>query len=167
MNNFESDFLSKKLLIPEKLEEYTADLKKQNKKIVTLNGSFDLLHAGHLHIIYEASLCGDVLLVALNSDASIQKYKDPSRPIIPLKYRLQMMAALQFVDYVTWFEETDPRALLEKVRPTIHINGIEYGKDCLEADIVRKYGGEVKTISIIEGLSTSNIIKRIKQSCAS
>src|ERR1700722_10649830 len=94
-------WLQKKLINPDQLERKVLELKSLGLKIATLNGSFDLLHAGHLYIIHQASLQGDKLIVALNSDASIQKYKSPSRPIITLKHRLEMMAALEFVDYVT------------------------------------------------------------------
>lgn len=141
-------------------------LKKKGKKIVTLNGSFDLLHAGHLHILYEASRQGDTLVVALNTDASIQRYKSAKRPIIPLLDRLHMIAALAFVDYVTCFDETDPRALLEKIQPHVHVNGAEYGANCIEADIVQKYGGQIYVVPLVPGLSTSNLIKKIVETCA-
>lgn len=122
------------------------------------------MHAGHLEIIYQASLVADILIVALNSDSSIKKYKSPNRPIIPLEERLKMMAALQFVDYVTWFDETDPIALLEKIKPDVHVNGAEYGAKCIEADTVKKHGGRVEIVQLVPGLSTSEIIKKI---CAS
>lgn len=152
-----------KVLSPSKLEEKSKELKQMGKTIATLNGSFDLLHAGHLQIIFEASQMADILIVALNSDSSIQKYKSPTRPIIPLDYRLEMMAALQFVNYVTWFEETDPRDLLSKIKPHVHINGSEYGLDCIEAETVKKHGGSVHIVHLIPGLSTSTIIHKIKQ----
>lgn len=154
-----------KLIPPENLEEVVEQLKKEGKTIATLNGSFDLLHAGHLEMIHQASLQGDILIVALNSDASIKKYKSPLRPIIPLEYRLQMMAALGMVDYVTWFEETDPRALLQKIRPHVHVNGAEYGENCIEAGVVKENGGRVHIVQLVPGLSTSAIIQKIK-TCA-
>lgn len=153
-----------KIIEPEKLASFSEKLKKEGKKIATLNGSFDLMHAGHLEMIYQAKLQGDVLIVALNSDSSIKKYKSPLRPIIPLKYRLQMMSALEFVDYVTWFEETDPRELLAKIKPDVHVNGSEYGANCIEADTVKSHGGRIHIVNLIPGLSTSEIIKKI---CAS
>ena len=112
--NFE-EYFSKKWVDPSKLVTHVEGLKKEGKTVATLNGSFDLLHAGHLHMIYEASQQADVLIMALNSDSSIKKYKSPLRPIVPLEYRLRMIAALDFVDYVTTFEETDPRTLLGKI----------------------------------------------------
>ncbi|HUD01727.1 MAG TPA: adenylyltransferase/cytidyltransferase family protein, partial [Rhabdochlamydiaceae bacterium] len=85
--NFE-EYFSQKWIDPSKIEETVEELKKSGKTVATLNGSFDLLHAGHLHMIYEASLQADVLILALNSDSSIKKYKSPLRPIIPLEFRL-------------------------------------------------------------------------------
>ncbi len=155
----------KKIIDPKDLEKKVKNLRRSNKKIVTLNGSFDLLHAGHLQIIYEASLQGDVLIVALNSDSSIQKYKSPKRPIIALEYRLELMAALEFVDYVTWFEETDPRAILSIIQPDVHVNGKEYGLDCIEAETVKKYQGKIYLVDKIPSLSTSSIIEKIKCVC--
>lgn len=137
-------------------------LKADGKTIVTLNGSFDLLHAGHLHMIFEASALADVLIVALNTDASIQQYKSKDRPIIPLAYRMQMMAAIECIDYVTWFNETDPRNLLSIIQPDVHANGSEYGYNCIEAETVKKHGGRVHIISLIPNLSTSQIIEKIR-----
>lgn len=150
-----------KLIDPKDLSEKVKDIRGRGYTIATLNGSFDLMHAGHLHIIYEASKAADCLIVALNSDSSIQKYKSPERPIIPLEYRLQMMAALGFVDYVTWFNETDPIALLDIIRPDIHVNGSEYGYNCIEADIVKKNGGRIEIVEKIPGLASSAVIEKI------
>lgn len=121
-----------------------------------------MLHAGHLYILEQASLEADFLLVALNSDASIQKYKSSKRPIIPLKYRLEMMAALEFVDFVTWFEETDPRDFLLKVRPDVHVNGAEYGSNCIEAEVVKQIGARLHLVDRIPGLATSEILEKIR-----
>ncbi len=150
------------MINPNLLEKKLKELRGQNKTIATLNGSFDLLHAGHLQIIYEASNQGDVLIVALNTDDSIKKYKSIKRPIIPLKYRLQMISALEFVDYVTYFDEIDPIKILSIIKPNVHINGKEYGENCIEADIVKKNGGKIYIVDLIENLSTSEIIKKIK-----
>lgn len=154
-----------KIITPDQLEKKVAQLRAQEKKIATLNGSFDLMHAGHLHMIYEASQVADILILALNSDQSIKQYKSPARPIIPLEYRLQMMAAIEFVDYVTWFDETDPRKLLSIIKPDVHVNGAEYGENCIEADVVKQYGGKVHIVDLVQGLSTTQIIKKIKSLC--
>lgn len=151
-----------KVIDPLELSLRISELRSQNKTISTLNGSFDLLHAGHLQIIFEASQLGDVLIVALNSDNSIRQYKSPKRPIIPLEYRLQMMTALEFVDYVTWFEETDPRAILSMIKPNIHVNGAEYGENCIEAETVKSNGGRIHIVDLVPGLSTSMIVNKIQ-----
>lgn len=154
-----------KLIEPKDLETLIEKLRSENKTIATLNGSFDLMHAGHLYIIFEAAKTADVLIVALNSDSSIKRYKSPSRPIIPLTYRLQMMAAMMCVDFVTWFDETDPRELLQKIKPDVHVNGIEYGAQCIEKDVVEANGGKVHLVDRIDGLATSEIIEKIKTLC--
>ncbi len=165
LKNFE-EYFSQKWIDPSKIEETVDNLKKNGKTVATLNGSFDLLHAGHLHMIYEASQQADVLILALNSDSSIKKYKSPLRPIVPLEYRLRMIAALGFVDYVTTFEEIDPRVLLDKIKPHVHVNGAEYGANCIEADVVKSHGGRLHIVELIPGLSTSVLIKKIVDTCA-
>lgn len=154
---FETYYKSKRL-DPQKIEETILPLRKQGKKIASLNGSFDLLHAGHLHILFEAKAQADILIVALNSDTSIQQYKGENRPIIALEDRMKMLTAISCVDFVTWFNETDPRAILQKIKPDIHINGSEYGPNCIEAEIVKN----IHLVDLVEGLSTSNIINKIK-----
>lgn len=156
-------WLQKKLAHPEKLEEIVQAIRSEKKTIATLNGSFDLMHAGHLYILHQASLQADVLIVLLNSDHSIRAYKHPLRPIIELKYRLQMMAAIEFVDYVSWFEETDPRKILEKIRPDVHVNGAEYGQNCIEAETVKKIGARLHLVDRIDSLATTAVIERVKQ----
>jgi rfaE bifunctional protein nucleotidyltransferase chain/domain len=158
----EPKWLRKKLVRPELIEKKRAALREKKLTLAMLNGSFDLLHAGHLFIIHEASQQADKLLIALNSDQSIRSYKSIHRPIIALKYRLEMIAALEFVDFVTWFDETDPRALLEKVQPDVHVNGAEYGKHCIEADTVKAYGGRLHLVRRIPSLSTSSVIDKIR-----
>jgi D-glycero-beta-D-manno-heptose 1-phosphate adenylyltransferase len=152
-----------KIIEPSQLSQRVNTLRTQQQTIATLNGSFDLLHAGHLQIIFEASQMCDSLIVALNSDRSIQQYKSPKRPIIPLEYRLQMMTALEFVDYVTWFEETDPCALLTIIKPDIHVNGAEYGENCIEANTVKSHGGKIHIVQLVPGLSTSSVISKIQE----
>lgn len=162
MSRFVEQFYKNKFIAPQDVEDKVSELREQGKSIATLNGSFDLMHAGHLHIVYEASKQADILIVALNTDKSIQAYKNPKRPIISLEYRLQMMAALAFVDYVTWFDETDPRALLTKIKPDTHVNGADWGKNCIEAETVKKNGGLVHIVELKPGLSTSSILAKIR-----
>jgi rfaE bifunctional protein nucleotidyltransferase chain/domain len=160
-----SVWLQRKIVPPEELEAKVYEWKASQRKLVTLNGSFDLLHAGHLHILFEAKQQGDLLLVALNSDTSIQRYKSPRRPIIPLPYRLELVAAIEWVDAVTWFEETDPRNFLKRVRPHVHVNGAEYGPDCIEAQTVREGGGRLHLVERIDSLSTTAILEKVKELC--
>lgn len=160
-----AEAIAPKVIDPAALEEKLVELRGEHKTIATLNGSFDLLHAGHLEMIYQASLQADLLIVALNTDSSIQQYKSPLRPIIPLEYRLQMMAALEMVDFVTWFEETDPIRILSLIKPDVHVNGAEYGENCIEAEVVRAHGGRIHIVELVPGLSTSQIIKKIVATC--
>ncbi len=162
--NYE-DFFVSKFIKPCDLEERMKDLRNSLCTIASLNGSFDLLHAGHLHIIYEASKQADLLIVALNSDISIQTYKSELRPILSLEYRLKMISALAFVDYVTAFDEVDPLVILEKIRPDVHVNGSEYGPNCIEADLVRRNGGRLHMVELVPGLSTSALIANIIDKC--
>lgn len=165
MTSFWEIYRNKKMIFPQEIEKKIASLRNQGKTIATLNGSFDLLHAGHLHLLFAASQQADVLIVALNSDSSIKQYKSPARPLITLDQRMQMMSALEFVDYVTWFDELDPRDILEKIQPDVHVNGSEYGKDCVEEEVVKKYGGKIHIVTLVPGLSSSSIIEKIKKSC--
>jgi rfaE bifunctional protein nucleotidyltransferase chain/domain len=155
------EWLVKKLVEPVDWSTWAEKIRQQGETVATLNGSFDLLHAGHLYIISEAKKQAGRLLVALNSDASIQRYKSPLRPIVPLRYRLEMVAALEFVDAVTWFEEDDPRAFLRAVRPDVHVNGAEYGQECIEASTVREVGGRLHLVDRIGTLATSEVIAKV------
>lgn len=167
MTNEWTEYSRRKTIAPEGLKEAVAAFRLQKKRIATLNGSFDLLHAGHLYMLYEASKTADLLIVAVNSDASVKAYKSADRPLIPLCQRLEMLTAIAFVDYVTWFEESDPRALLEIIKPDVHVNGIEYGTNCIEAATVRNNGGMLHLIERLPGLATSEIIKKLgKVECA-
>lgn len=147
------------------LEGVISELRSAKKTIATLNGSFDLLHAGHLEILFQASLQADILIVALNTDRSIREYKNPKRPIIPLEQRILLIAALEMVDYVTYFDEVNPKQLLQKIQPDVHVNGSEYGQDCIEAEVVRMQRGRIHIVEKIPGLSTSHIINKIKKTC--
>jgi len=157
------EWFQEKFIEPKDLEKVVASLREKKKTIVTLNGSFDLMHAGHLFIVHEASKKGDSLIVALNSDPSIKQYKGEERPIISLADRLRMVAALEWVDFVTFFEEADPRAVLSTIKPDVHVNGAEYGEGCNEAETVKQFGGSVQLVRRIPGLATSAIIEKIKK----
>jgi D-beta-D-heptose 7-phosphate kinase/D-beta-D-heptose 1-phosphate adenosyltransferase len=146
-------------LVPRQaLEPLATTLRAKGKRIVTINGSFDILHTGHLHILSQARQLGDVLIVGLNSDTSVKSYKGPSRPIVPEHSRAEMLLALRIVDYVHIFDEPDPIAFLKEIRPDVHVNGSEYGEDCIESETVRRSGGIIHIVSRIPGLSTSQLI---------
>jgi D-beta-D-heptose 7-phosphate kinase/D-beta-D-heptose 1-phosphate adenosyltransferase len=144
------------------LRPAAARLRGQGKRIVTINGSFDVLHAGHLHILEEARRQGDVLIVGLNSDASVRGYKGPGRPIVPEQQRAQMLLALRVVDYVHIFNESDPIAFLSEVRPDVHVNGAEYGQDCVESGVVKDGGGRLHLVGRVAGLSTTDVVGKLR-----
>ncbi|MBN1645275.1 adenylyltransferase/cytidyltransferase family protein [Candidatus Woesearchaeota archaeon] len=138
------------------------ELRSQGKKIVTTNGSFDILHYGHVFAFNKAKEQGDILIVGLNSDISIKKYKGNDRPIIPQEYRAKLLAALECVDYVVLFDETIPNDFLEKVKPDVHVNEANYGENCIEAPVIKKHGGKLYLFKReIEGVSTTGIIHKI------
>lgn len=111
-------------------------LRAKGKRIVTVNGAFDVLDNGHLHILSEARQRGDVLIVALNSDASVRSCTRSDRPFVPEQHRAEMLLALRIVDYVHIFDEPDPIAFLEELRPDVHVNGSRYGESCIESQTV-------------------------------
>jgi D-beta-D-heptose 7-phosphate kinase / D-beta-D-heptose 1-phosphate adenosyltransferase len=158
--NLEGD----RLVARDRLAPLAALLRSQGKKIATINGSFDLLHAGHLHILEDARHQGDVLIVGLNSDASVKRYKSADRPLIGEVDRARMLLALRSVDYVHIFDEDVPMPFLEEVRPDVHTNGSEYGAECVEAPTVTKHGGRIHIVEKVPGLSTSAIIDKIRAS---
>jgi rfaE bifunctional protein nucleotidyltransferase chain/domain len=141
------------------LAPLAAALRARGRRIVTVNGSFDVLHNGHLHILKEARQRGDVLIVGLNSDASVRSYKGPDRPIVTERRRADMLLALRAVDYVHIFDEADPIAFLEQIRPDVHVNGSEYGEECIEADTVKRGGGVIHIVKRLPGLSTSGLVE--------
>ncbi|HZM94336.1 MAG TPA: bifunctional heptose 7-phosphate kinase/heptose 1-phosphate adenyltransferase [Vicinamibacterales bacterium] len=152
-------------LVPRRaLSSLAATLRARGKRIVTINGSFDLLHGGHLYILNQARRQGDVLIVGLNSDASVRGYKGPTRPIVPERRRAEMLLALRMVDYVHIFDEPNPIAFLEEVRPDVHVNGAEYGQDCVESEAVRRGGGELYLVDRVPDLSTSGLLEQLHPS---
>ncbi len=158
----QSDLTGSRLLARSHLAPLANLLRAQGKRIVTINGSFDLLHAGHLYILEQAKAQGDVLIVGLNSDASVKRYKSKDRPIISEAERSKMLLGLRCVDYVHVFDEDAPMVFLEEVKPHVHVNGSEYGEDCIEAPTVKRHGGSLYIVNKISGLSTSQILEKIQ-----
>jgi len=139
--------------------------KKEGKKIVTTNGSFDLFHAGHVELLQKAKSRGDILIVGVNSDKSVKEYKKkPGRPIIPERYRAEVVAAIEYVDYVFLFDDLIPNPWLDKIRPHIHANSAEYGAKCVETEALGLYGGELFLVPKEDiPLSTSIIEAKIRK----
>jgi len=147
----------------DKLAALIAAEKKAGKKVVTTNGVYDFLHAGHLHYLEEARALGDLLVVILNTDASVKRIKGPSRPVNSEQDRARILAALRCVDYVTFFDESDPRVVLSKLRPSIHVKGGDYDPEHMpETIIVRKHGGEVRILTLKEGYSNTRQYEKIR-----
>jgi D-beta-D-heptose 7-phosphate kinase/D-beta-D-heptose 1-phosphate adenosyltransferase len=156
------DTEANRLVSRRSLAPLAATLRAKGKRIVTINGSLDILHTGHLHILNEARKRGDVLIVGLNSDLSVRSYKGDDRPILPERRRAEMLLALRMVDFVHVFSEPDPIAFLQEVQPDVHVNGSEYGEECIERDAVTRGGGEVHIVNRIPGLSTSLLVGEMK-----
>ena len=134
----------------------------RNEKVVTTNGVFDILHAGHVDYLKRAKALGDALFVAVNSDDSVKINKGDKRPINPLEDRMTVLAALECVDYVFSFGERDPCAWLEKIKPAVHVKGGDYKMPLIEQGVVEKNGGRVVLIPAVKGKSTTSIIEKIK-----
>lgn len=137
-------------------------LKNKGAKVVFTNGCFDLLHYGHVKYLQEAKNKGDILIVAINSDASVRRIKGNSRPIIREKDRLRIVAALESVDYVVLFGEDSPLKVIRTLEPDILIKGADWQKlKIVGADFVIGGGGRVATLKLAKGRSTTNLIKKI------
>lgn len=148
----------------ETLKTQVATWQAQGKKIVFSNGCFDLVHKGHIDYLNRAADLGDVLVMGLNTDASVSKIKGPHRPIQDEQSRLLIMAALQCVSAVVLFNEETPYDLIKLVQPDVLVKGSDYQPENIVGyDIVTTKGGMVKTIDFLPGYSTSAIEKRIKE----
>lgn len=142
-------------------------LRQQGKVIVSTNGVFDLLHVGHVRYLQTARQLGDVLVVGINSDTGTRQLKGSSRPITPQEERAEILAALTCVDYVTFFDEPTPEALLEQIRPHVHVKGGDYDPTKIpEAKVVEKYGGRVVVVPFVQGHSTTKMLQRIRDAYA-
>ena len=155
---------SQKILNLEKGVEIISDWKKNGLKIVFTNGCFDILHLGHLDYLEKSRDLGDKLVIGLNTDRSVKLLKGPGRPINTEYARARMLAALAFVDAVIAFDEETPHELIIQVKPDILVKGNDYNIDnIVGSDFVLGNGGEVKTIQLLEGYSTTGLIEKIKK----
>ena len=137
-------------------------LREAGKRIVFTNGCFDILHAGHVRYLAAARSKGDVLVLGLNSDVSVKSIKPENRPIVSQDQRAEVLAGLACVDYITIFDEPDPLALIQTIKPDVLIKGADWEEaEIIGSDIVRSYGGSVVRIEVVPGISTSGIIQRI------
>lgn len=134
------------------------------RKIVFTNGCFDILHCGHVTYLAKAKQLGDVLVIGLNSDASVRRLKGPTRPVNDQKARALLLAALEMVDYVVVFEEDTPYNVIAKVQPDVLVKGGDYAiENIVGGDIVRDRGGIVTTIPFVDGFSTTSLINNLKK----
>ncbi|HEQ60360.1 MAG TPA: D-glycero-beta-D-manno-heptose 1-phosphate adenylyltransferase [Firmicutes bacterium] len=158
------DWEERTLRSPEQLQAVSRLAKAQGLRVVTTNGCFDLLHLGHVHILQEAARQGDVLIVGLNSDASVRRNKGDRRPLMPENERAEILLAIEGVDYVYLFDEPTCVRFVELAQPDVHVNDASYGEDCVEGEAVRAGGGRLHLVEKIECPSTSDVIRRIVMS---
>lgn len=158
----EEDVTTHKILTGKAVDTFRAD--NIDKKIVFTNGCFDILHVGHIRYMQEAARLGDILVVGLNSDASVKRLKGPERPVNNQDDRAEMLSSLEFVDYVLIFDEDTPYELIKKIQPDVLVKGGDYNpNNVVGKDIVEARGGELKLLHFVEGKSTTNIINKIKK----
>ena len=137
-------------------------LKRSDKKVVFTNGTFDILHRGHVSYLQAARNLGDVLVVGLNTDDSIRRIKGPKRPINANRDRADVLAALQCVDYVVFFGDDTPARLIGKLLPDVLVKGADWKKgQIVGGDVVEAHGGKVRRIRLTPGRSTTNVIQRV------
>lgn len=146
----------------EEVQKRLQNAREQGKTIVFTNGCFDLLHAGHLSSFRQARQYGDILIAAVNSDASVKRIKGDNRPIINEENRIRMVSALKYVDYVVLMEENDPTRLISVLKPDVVVKGRDWeGKYMPERETIESYGGKMQFIDLEKGLSTTEIIERV------
>jgi D-beta-D-heptose 7-phosphate kinase/D-beta-D-heptose 1-phosphate adenosyltransferase len=152
-----------KVLARAELAARAASWRIAGKRIVFTNGCYDLLHAGHLSLLHSAARLGDVLVLAINSDASVRRLKGPERPLVPQAERAALLAALACVDAVTVFDEDTPLATIEAVRPHILVKGADYkAEQVIGREVVEAHGGHVALVPLLPQKSTSALVDRIK-----
>lgn len=152
-----------RILRRDELILHVAQEKRNGRRIVFANGCFDLLHPGHLKCLEEARKLGDFLVVAINSDESVRRLKRSGRPLVPQEERAEVLAALEFVDAVVVFNEATPRELIAELLPDVLVKGGDWGPDeIVGREEVEATGGKVVSIPVVQGWSTSEILRRIR-----
>ncbi len=148
----------------EELERMRAEWRVHQKTLVWTNGIFDLIHAGHIRSLRDAKSLGDILVVGINSDASARAVKGPGRPLMSQEDRAEVLSALEMVDHVVIFDETEPSVPLSRLRPDIHCKGEEYAngkRPVPERSVVEGYGGTIRFLPLHAGRSTTALVERI------
>ena len=135
--------------------------KREGKTVVFTNGCYDLLHPGHIRLLEQARSLGDVLILALNSDASTRRAKGPARPLIPERERAELALALEAVDAVALFDEDTPRELISLILPDVLVKGADWSHFVAGPEEVEAAGGKVLTVALEPGYSTTNIVERL------
>ena len=149
---------------PREARRLFARLRRHGKRLVFTNGVFDLLHAGHVRLLYQARALGDALVVGVNTDASVRRLKGPGRPIVPLRERMEMLSRLKPVDYVVPFGERTPARLVDEVRPAVLVKGSDYrAREIVGRDAVLAWGGRVVRVRLLRGRSTTRLIGRARR----
>jgi D-beta-D-heptose 7-phosphate kinase/D-beta-D-heptose 1-phosphate adenosyltransferase len=155
--------MTSKILTKNKLSSVVRHLKAQGKRIAFTNGTFDILHLGHVTYLQRARAAADVLIVGVNTDRSVKTYKDPSRPVNPEQDRIKVLTALACVDYAILFDEPTPLKLIEAIKPEVLVKGADWAiKDIVGAKEVLGWGGKVKRIPLVKGRSSTRVIKILK-----
>ncbi|MBI2658923.1 D-glycero-beta-D-manno-heptose 1-phosphate adenylyltransferase [Candidatus Woesearchaeota archaeon] len=154
--------INKKIITLQKLIPIVQKLKKQNKKIVTTNGVFDILHFGHVRYLEKAKKLGDVLIVGVNTDSSVKQNKGDKRPINDEKSRIAVLAGLESVDYAFLFGEKDPRSWISSIKPDVHVKAGDYKLgQIIEKNVVEKNNGKIIIVKAEKGYSTTGLINSI------
>ena len=159
----ELDKIQNKIISFDNIQKQVLKWREENKKIVFTNGCFDIIHRGHVDYLSKAKDLGDILIIGLNTDQSVRNIKGNTRPLQDENSRAIILASMQFVDAIVFFSEPTPYTLIKEIQPDILVKGADYKKeDIIGYDIVSQRGGTVETIEFIEGYSTSNIERKIK-----
>ena len=146
----------------QEMAQIRQEIRQTGRKLVFTNGCFDILHVGHVRYLSQARALGDLLVVAVNSDASVRENKGEGRPIVPQNERAEVLSALACVDYVFIFDEVTPQRIIDTIVPDVLIKGADWEiGEIVGRDTVQKAGGMVRNIPVTEGSSTSGIISRV------